>query len=237
MNSRAEQVAAFVLHSRPYRETSALVDLLTLEYGKVTVVARGARRAGSQLRHTLQAFTALAVRFAGKNELKTLHQAETVEVAASLNGNALLCGLYANELIERLLQPLESMPQLFLHYRILLNDLREANDLEVSLRLFEKVLLKELGHWRDLSNCHHAYYRLNQQHELCHVDDSSHAQFTGQQLRAIEHDNFADESTKRAAKRLMRALLQHQLGERPLRSRELFQLRARESQEITFDSP
>ena len=230
MNSRPEQVAAYVLHSRPYRETSALIDLLTLEYGKVSVVARGARRSGSQLRHTLQPFTALSVRFAGKHELKTLHQAETVEVAAPLHGNALLCGLYANELIERLLQPLESLPQLFLHYRILLNALRDRNDLEMSLRAFEQKLLKELGHWNDLSQCNYAYYQLNQNAELCPVDEASQAQFTGHQLQAIEQEDYADDTIKRAAKRLMRALLQHQLGERPLRSRELFQTRIREPQ-------
>jgi DNA repair protein RecO (recombination protein O) len=228
MNSRTEQVAAFVLHSRPYRETSALVDLFTLEYGKVSVVARGVRRPGSKLRHTLQPFTVLAVRFAGQSELKTLHQAELAELLPTLTGKALMCGLYANELLERLLHPLEPTPQLFLNYKVLLNDLLQSQEYEVSLRLFEQALLRELGSWSDLSRCHQPYYRYDSVHGINSVEDAASAQFTGDQLRSIEQGEYTDSSIKKAAKYLMRELLKEQLGDKPLRSRELFQSRSKE---------
>lgn len=220
-------VAAFVLHSRPYRETSALVDLFTLEYGKVSVVARGVRRPGSKLRHTLQPFTVLAVRFAGQSELKTLHQAELAELLPSLSGKALMCGLYANELLERLLQPLEATPDLFLHYKVLLNDLLQLQDHEVSLRLFEQALLRELGSWSDLSLCQQSYYRYDSVHGLHAVEEVSSAHFTGDQLRSIELGEYTDPLVKKAAKYLMRELLKEQLGDKPLRSRELFQSRSK----------
>ena len=228
MNSRTEQVAAFVLHSRPYRETSALVDLFTLEYGKVSVVARGVRRPGSKLRHTLQPFTVLAVRFAGQSELKTLHQAELAELLPTLSGKALMCGLYANELLERLLQPLEATPTLFLNYKVLLNDLLQSQDHEISLRMFEQALLRELGSWSDLSGCHQTYYRYNPLTGIGVVEDVSSAYFTGDQLRAIEQGEYTDPSVKKAAKYLMREFLKEQLGDKPLRSRELFQPRSKE---------
>ena len=228
MNSRTEQVAAFVLHSRPYRETSALVDLFTLEYGKVSVVARGVRRPGSKLRHTLQPFTVLAVRFAGQSELKTLHQAELAELLPTLTGKALMCGLYANELLERLLQPLEATPKLFLNYKVLLNDLLQSQDHEVSLRLFEQALLKELGSWSDLSGCHQPYYRYDVVQGISAVDEVASAHFTGDQLRSIEQGEYTNPSVKKAAKYLMRELLKEQLGDKPLRSRELFQPRSKE---------
>jgi len=228
MNSRTEQVAAFVLHSRPYRETSALVDLFTLEYGKVSVVARGVRRPGSKLRHTLQPFTVLAVRFAGQSELKTLHQAELAELLPTLSGKALMCGLYANELLERLLQPLEATPTLFLNYKVLLNDLLQSQDHEISLRMFEQALLRELGCWSDLSGCHQPYYRFDSLKGIGAVEDVSSAHFTGDQLRAIEQGEYTDPSVKKAAKYLMREFLKEQLGDKPLRSRELFQPRSKE---------
>jgi DNA repair protein RecO (recombination protein O) len=227
MSNRTEMVAAFVLHSRPYRETSALVDLFTLEYGKVSVVARGVRRPGSKLRHTLQPFTVLAVRFAGQSELKTLHQAELAELLPSLSGKALMCGLYANELLERLLQPLEATPDLFLHYKVLLNDLLQLQDHEVSLRLFEQALLRELGGWSDLSGCQQPYYRYDSVHGLHAVEEVSSAHFTGDQLRSIELGEYTDPFVKKAAKYLMRELLKEQLGDKPLRSRELFQSRSK----------
>ncbi len=223
-----DQVAAYVLHVRPYRETSALVDLLTLEFGKISVVARGARRPGSQLRHTLQPFNALSIRFSGRSDLKTLNQAESVEVLPTLAGDALLCGLYANELLERLLHPAEPIPQLFLYYRYLLNELRSGASIEETLRIFEQKLLKELGIWVDLSGCSEAYYRYDAGLGLRVALDSSSAHYTGEQLRAIEIGEYTEATTKRAAKKLMRALIQEQLGDRPLRARELFKPRVRE---------
>ena len=93
MAQRVDASAAYVLHSRPYRETSLLVDLFTLEQGKISAVARGARRAGSRMRATLQPFQSLHMGWQGRSELKNLSQAETSEIQPPLQGRALLCGL------------------------------------------------------------------------------------------------------------------------------------------------
>jgi len=141
MSQRVEASAGYVLHSRPYRETSLLVDFLTLEQGRISAVARGARRPRARLRSTLQPFQTLQLGWQGRQELKTLGTVEAVEISPPLSGRALLCGLYVNELLQRLLQPGEPCPRLFLYYRYVLNELLEGRDLEGALRTFERQLL------------------------------------------------------------------------------------------------
>lgn len=222
MPQHAEQAAAFVLHSRPYRETSLLVDLFTLEYGRISVVARGARRSGSARRFTLQPFQALHVSWSGRHELKNLSQAEVPQVMASPVGNALLCGLYANELLQRLLQPADPHPHLYLYYTYLVHELQQAVDLEGALRTFERQLLEDLGYGVALSHCLPGrYYQYDSQQGMIEVrgDNSS---YTGESLLAIADDCYELADVRRAAKRLMREALAPLLGAKPLKSRELF---------------
>lgn len=225
MHQHDQQHAAFVLHSRPYRETSLLVDLFVAEVGKVSVVARGGRRPGSSLRQALQPFNQLSIRFKGRDELKTLLGAETTEHLPALQGRSLLCGLYANELVQRLLQPLEPMPRLFLFYRYLLNELISGEDLEGALRTFEHQLLKELGLWDDLNQLTEPYYRYTEQQGWTAVSDPPPGCYAQSWLREIEADRYTDPTVRKAAKHLMRTKLNQLLGDKPLRSRALFERR------------
>lgn len=90
---------AFVLHSRPWSETSLMLDVFTEESGRVRLVAKGARSKRSNLKGALQPFTPLLVRFGGRGEVKTLRSAEAVSLALPLSGITLYSGLYVNELI------------------------------------------------------------------------------------------------------------------------------------------
>lgn len=225
MQQQDQQHAAFVLHSRPYRETSLLVDLFVAEHGRVSVVARGARRPGSSLRQALQPFNQLAIRFKGRDELKTLLGAETAEHLPALQGRSLLCGLYANELLQRLLQPLEAMPRLFLFYRYLLNELIAAKDLEGALRTFEHQLLKELGIWDDLNLMNEPYYLYSEEMGWRALQEPQPRCYAQAWLRDIEADRYTDVNVRKAAKHLMRLKLNQLLGDKPLRSRALFERR------------
>lgn len=225
MQQQDQQHAAFVLHSRPYRETSLLVDLFVAEHGRVSVVARGARRPGSSLRQALQPFNQLAIRFKGRDELKTLLGAETAEHLPALQGRSLLCGLYANELLQRLLQPLEAMPRLFLFYRYLLNELIAAKDLEGALRTFEHQLLKELGIWDDLNLMNEPYYLYSEEMGWRALQEPQPRCYAQAWLRDIEADRYTDLNVRKAAKHLMRLKLNQLLGDKPLRSRALFERR------------
>lgn len=221
MTQRVDATAAYVLHTRPYRETSLLVDLLTLEHGLVSVVARGARRPGSRLRASLQPFQLLQVGWQGRAELKNLSSAEATELGAMLQGRSLLCGLYLNELVQRLLRPFDPHPRLFVLFRYALNELKLANDIEGALRTFERQLLEQLGFALDCSSL---------MADACydwHADTGlrpcvAGQGFPGAHLLAIEQDCYDDPAVRRTAKHLMRVRLAALLGDRPLRSRELF---------------
>ncbi len=221
MAQRVDATAAYVLHTRPYRETSLLVDLLTLEHGRVSVVARGARKPGSRLRASLQPFQLLQVGWQGRTELKNLRSAEATEVGAMLQGKALLCGLYLNELLQRLLGPLDPHPRLFVLFRYALNELKLATDIEGALRTFERQLLEQLGFALDCSGVV-AAGRYDWRPETGLQPSLTERGFPGMHLLAIEQDCYDDPAVRRTAKRLMRVRLAALLGDKPLHSRELF---------------
>ena len=222
MSQRVEASAGYVLHSRPYRETSLLVDFLTLEQGRISAVARGARRPRARLRSTLQPFQTLQLGWQGRQELKTLGTVEAVEISPPLSGRALLCGLYVNELLQRLLQPGEPCPRLFLYYRYVLNELLEGRDLEGALRTFERQLLGELGFDLDLGRVEPGRsYRYASGYGL-QPQAAGVAGYPGEHLRAMAEDCYEDGAVRRSAKRLMREVLQELLGDKPLNSRLLF---------------
>lgn len=135
---------AFLLHRRAYRETSALVDLLTLNHGRIRAVAHGGQRPGSKSRQRLRPFTPLFVSWRGERELKRLTLMESRGHTALLAGEGLLCGLYANEIATRLL-PLElAATDVFAFYSALLDALPVPAERGLALRRYEWALLEVL---------------------------------------------------------------------------------------------
>ncbi len=227
MAERFEQQAAYVLHSRPYRDTSLLVDFFTLEQGRVPAVVQGARRPGSRLRSILQPFVPIQISWRGRQELKTLQQAEAVGTMVLLQGNALLCALYVNELLQRLLQPFDAHPRLYVYYQYVLNELLSGADVEGGLRTFEHRLLAELGCLPELADLDaQQLYLYEPDQGFVPISQPSERHYSscfwGYQLNAIAQDAYSEQEVKRAAKRLMRLAIDHQLGGTPLRSRSLF---------------
>ncbi|MCB1865875.1 MAG: DNA repair protein RecO [Chromatiales bacterium] len=140
---------AWVLHARAYRETSLLLDCLLRAHGRVSVVARGARSARSRQRALLQPFVPLLIDLHGRGEVRTLRTAEAAGAAYLLQGEALACGFYLNELLTRLLPAHEAHEALFDVYGRALEGIAVAGssaDLARSLRLFERDMLGELGY-------------------------------------------------------------------------------------------
>src|SRR5690348_15666308 len=148
--SRQDGREGFVLHTYPYRETSLIVEAFTRSFGRVGLLARGARRPRSPMRGVLLSFQPLALAWFGKGELRTLARAEWVGGQPLLQGEALLCGFYLNELLLRLLPREDAHDALFVEYRRALQRLgagmASGADSAPVLRGFEKSLLKELGY-------------------------------------------------------------------------------------------
>ena len=216
---------AYVLHSRAYRESSALVDFLTPQ-GRLRAVLRGARgKAGSLARP----FIPLEAEFRGRGELKTVGRLEPAGIPNLLVGEALFSGLYLNELLIRLLPAEDPHPAIFQHYAITVLALAEERALEPLLRSFEWRLLDELGYGFALDlDCEGqpivatGLYRLHTETGMVPVGHVQPGVFQGAELLAMAEANWAEPGALAAAKRLMRQALAPHLGGRPLVSRELF---------------
>ena len=227
---RVDKEKAFVLHRRPYRNTSFIVELLTEHYGRVSVVARSARGVKSRYRGQLESFIPLLVSWTERHELKNLGNIELLYMSALLQGEALMCGFYLNELLMRLLHPHDPHPRVFSDYQQALDGLLERKPIEPLLRRFEKYLLDELGYGltlhREFKNNSpinpEAFYRYIPDRGFLEDSSGDHSQlFSGQSLLALHDDELNSEVVLKDAKRLMRWVLSFYLGSKPLRSREL----------------
>ena len=231
--NRVDGAPCFVLHLRPYRDTSALVDLFSLEHGRFTCVAKGLRGSGrsrQQWRAALQVFNLVSLSWQGKNELKSLLDVQQQQSFA-LKGRAIFCGFYINELLERLLYPLDPHSDVFLNYTHCISQLAEGADLEPTLRHFEFGLLESLGYGINFSFCSqsqepidsNSFYHFEVGEGLVPVsENSAGVVFSGSDLLCLAADDFSRETTLQAAKKLSRLALNALLGDKPLRSRALF---------------
>jgi len=229
---RVTQEPAYILHQHEYGETSLLLEVFSRGHGRLGLLAKGVRRTKSPLRAALVPFQPLSITFSGRGELPVVNQAEPVRAAPELGGQALICGLYLNELLVRLLHRHDPHEQLFDAYAKTLERLGDRPLDEAVLRIFEKRLLEETG------------YGLVLDHDVtdgCPIDAGVEYRYLvergpvratsredegvivrGETLLALGQEHLVSPEIQRDAKHLLRAMLARQLGERPLVSRKLF---------------
>lgn len=234
---RQDAQPAFVLHSYPFKETSLVVELFTREYGRIGVVAKGARRPKSALRGVLLAFQPLLVSWAGKSELQTLIRAEWHGAYQPLKGLGLICGFYLNELLLKLLQRHDAHEVLFDTYARTLAELEPGREPAV-LRGFERALLRELGYAitldREVETGHPIAAQARYTYVLERGPVSAEAappggvELLGQTLIDMESGDYTRATTQQQSKLLMRTLINHYLGDQVLHTRQLL----RDLQEI-----
>jgi DNA repair protein RecO (recombination protein O) len=231
MSERIDGDPAFVLHTRPWRETSLIVDVLSRHHGRLGLVARGARRQTASLKTRLMPFQPLTLSWFGKSQLRTLHAAEWQGGGLMLRGHALMCGFYLNELLLRLLPEGDAHQGLFDLYAGTLTALNEQSEFEPVLRRFELDLLSELGYAQPLGHLADGAaleparrYSYEMSHDGGHGvialrrDESG---YHGKTLLDLAAGDLSDPATLAEGKILMRALLAHYLGEKPLATRQL----------------
>ena len=145
---RVQLQPAFVLHTRHYRDSSLLLDVFTAQCGRISLVAKGARRPvrGRANAAILQPFIPLLLSFSGRSELKTLTGSEVAGQTQALKGDRLFSGIYLNELMIRLLHQQDAHPSLFVAYGNAVASLGSAESMDDVLRRFEFSLLQELGY-------------------------------------------------------------------------------------------
>lgn len=225
---------AFLLHARDFRDTSLLVELLTPESGRIGAVARGVRsqRRGASRRALLQPLVPLWISWGGRGELKTLQQIEVRAPMIALQGRALFSALYLNELLCRLLPRDDPHPELFGDYEAALSQLSNDTRIDLPLRRFELKMLETLGYGLSLEvDAEGAplqpagWYRFDGDSGLRRLHGQAPDALIGADL--LEFASAADkisDAARRTLKRLCRQALRPHLGERPLKSRQLFSL-------------
>ena len=232
--SKVDGQPAFVLHTHPFRETSLIVEVFSRDFGRLALLARGARRPRSAIRGLLMAFQPLEIGWAGKGGVLTLMKAEWQGGQPLLAGEALFCGYYLNELLIHLLPREDAHERLFASYAEMLKRLAAdpaGKVHEADLRSFEKALLQELGYGLTLTHdstgvpiaagAHYTY--LIEQGPVRLSSESSAAQVViGKTLLDLDAEDFSDPRSRQEAKTLMRTLMAYYLAGKELETRKLF---------------
>lgn len=228
---RIEFQAAYLLHSYPWRETSLIAEVFSLDYGRVAMVAKGARRPLSNLRSVLMAFQPLSLTWSGKAEVKTLVEVEWVGGVPLLQGSALLCGYYLNELLLRLLPREDPHPALFEAYARSVASLAVGMAHAPLLREFELALLRELGYAPTLDQeadtgapvlaAQHYFFIPERGPVLSDRAGAETGAIPGHVLLAMAAGDFSQAATLSHAKALMRRLINHHLDGQELASRRI----------------
>lgn len=231
---RREFEPGYILHTRPYRDTSIIIDFLSRDHGRVSLLAKGARSAKSRQRQFLQPFTPLLLSWQGRGELKTLTQAEATGPSFGLRGSGLYAAFYLNELTIRLFSQQDQHTHLLPSYELALSRLVQIESVlavEPVLRSFELSMLQLLGYGLDLSTdadgnpirSGQLYCYIPEHGFVMSVADADCLLIPAEHLRAMAADEWADPAVLRSAKLLLRGLLSPLLGSRPLQSRALFE--------------
>ncbi|MEM7432811.1 MAG: DNA repair protein RecO [Pseudomonadota bacterium] len=227
---RVEGQAAYILHRRPFRDSSQILDLFSRDHGRVSVVARGSRGARSKLKGVLRPFMRLNVGWVQRTDLGTLTGAEVGGAPLSLAGDALLSGYYVNELLLNFLHRHDEQPDIFELYASTIHALAADSSLTAVLRNFEMELLGAVGYAliTDVDTTQHQPLRADQHYEYrfeagpVAVQRSEGALvFSGATLQAIGERQFDQPAVLRSANRLLREVIAFHLGGKELKSRKV----------------
>ncbi len=242
---------AYLLHRRPYRESSLIAEVLTREHGRMAFVCRGARRPRSGLRAIDRPFARLCLTWRGSGDLATLCSVERLAFPRVYHGDVLFSALYMNELLLRLLHRHDPCPEVFDLYEATLGRLdepvaAERVGLQRILRAFECRLLARLGYGLVLDHDVESGAPIVPDRDYDYLPHrgpveagrgvagaGGEVRVRGETLLALADGDLADERSLGEARRLMRANLLACLGGRPLRSWSLIeQVRSRPSQRL-----
>lgn len=227
--SRIQLEPAYILHSRSFRETSLIIEIFSREQGRAALVARGAKSARSRWRNVLQPFRPLLLSWTQKSELGTLTAADQVASPPALQGQALYCGLYMNELLIRLLHRGDPHREVFERYREVLSELASEEAPQPLLRVFEKHLLDAIGYAMLLDReCDSGadvrpgqWYEYQPDRGPIRASGPGKGRVSGAALLQL-HAEQLETAYLPELRMLMRSVIGYHLGDRPLKSLSLF---------------
>jgi DNA repair protein RecO (recombination protein O) len=227
---RVQQQPGYILHHRPFRDTSQILDIITRDHGTIAVVARGSRGAKSRLAGVLRPFLPLRVSWVAKSDLGTLTGAEAAGPPAGMVGDAMLSAYYVNELMLHFLHRFDPQPEIFALYEQVIKSLVVTENVAASLRSFELEFLSLLGY---AVNLNHEFggqeslvaernYQFRMEQGAVPVERTEGPLiFKGAMLSAVAEQRFSEPDVLRAANRLLREIIDFHLGGKELKSRKV----------------
>lgn len=227
---RVQQQPAYILHRRPFRDTSQILDVVTRDYGRIAVVARGSRNTKSRLGGLLRPFLPLSMSWVAKSDLGTLTGAETLGPPSAMAGDAVFSAFYVNELLLHFLHRHDPQPEIFALYAEVIAALVGVADVAASLRSFELEFLSLLGYAVNLNHefgsneslSTDGHYQFRMEQGLVAVDRTDGPMvFSGEILTGIAEQRFAEPDILRSANRLLREVISFHLGGKELKSRKV----------------
>jgi len=229
---RVHQQPCFVLHQRPYKNTSLIVEVISRDYGRVSLVAKAVKQQKSPLKSILHSFQPLSISWVRRSEMGTLTAAEFSKAPLLFAEDKLYAAFYLNELLMRLLAQHDPVQEIFLSYETALHKLNGVEETEVILRVFEKELLQSLGYEIRLSEeadthlpiVSEKHYQFTPEYGFTAVeikDVSQQHLFKGEHLLAFNENRLTDKEILKSAHRITFINLKKLLGDKPLKSREL----------------
>lgn len=217
---------AFVLHARAWRETSFIVEVLTQDFGRLALVARGMTGAKKHnQRAALQPMQFIRLDYQLKGEMASMQQVETLDVAPRLQGDNLLATFYIHELLLKLLPRQDAAHEVFELYRETRSRLAANEDLAWTLRRFERDLLQAIGVGFAFDLTHDsqpldpaARYHLDVEHGPVRDNRHSAGTVSGAALIALANDKMPINEQLQELRAALRVLIKEQLGNVELKS-------------------
>ncbi|MBL1140911.1 MAG: DNA repair protein RecO [Proteobacteria bacterium] len=230
---KVEFTPCYILHRRDYSESSLILEIFSREYGRLNLIAKGAKRNKKQQGISYNLYQKYHISWIAKSELGTLTDIELVRLSDSLKPKFMMAGFYMNEIMLRLLHKHEAHPELFDSYDLIINQFINDASEQIVLRYYEKILLQTLGygiildHEVETGECLEAdkdyFYKFDYGPVLNPVNRDSGINVSGKTLLELDAEILSDLKNINEAKLLLRTILDQHLGDRPLASRELYQ--------------
>ncbi|VAW81110.1 DNA recombination and repair protein RecO [hydrothermal vent metagenome] len=234
MRKQRNSQSGWILSTRAYRDTSVIADCFSLNYGRVSMIAKGAKQSRSRYRGLLQPFYGIQLSWIeGNSDLFTLIDIEELpQVTVPLAGTALYCGFYINELMTRLLHLHDPHPRLYGVYSHTLQQLMNCDDSTIKhiLRIFEKRMLQSIGYALVLNydtesgeaiQADSLYHYIPEVGPVACRKSDAGFKLHGSTLLALDSEQQMDANGENEGRHLLRFMLKYYLGEKPLKSREL----------------
>jgi len=232
-NQIIENEPAYLMHQRPFSESSQIINLFSRHFGRVDVIAKGSKRPKSKFKSFLQPFLPILVSWSGRSQLKTLRSIDlNIKQKTTLPNKQLMSAFYLNELILSLLTTTDPYPELFDCYALTIDKLSDIDSSEAVLRTFEINLLSQIGYAINFqteamsSNEIEAeqVYRFVVEEGFIRSNTKTphHSLIKGSIIKAIEKGDYSTSQILKAAKRITRESIKYHLSGKELNTKKVF---------------